>query len=111
MNPAASGNVDLAANAPNMSLMFSAFTPTFGNIMFQITPPQPGDMDNAFPQVPYLSLEALIYQQMASNPMSAPFNTIGGSNTGQQVIGGQITQTDQNQQSRFQQGFQSSAGG
>lgn len=108
MTPQAS--VDLAANAPNMSLMFSSFTPTFGNIMFQITPPMPGNTDAAFPTVPYLSLEALIYQQIGSNPASAPLTLLSGSNTGQQVIGGQITQQDATGTSRFQQGTQSVAG-
>lgn len=100
-----------AANVPNMSLMFGAFTPTFGNIMFQITPPQPGNMDNAFPSIPYLSLEAIIFQSISSNPLSAPYTNLSGSNAGQQVIGGQLTQSDQNQQTRFIQGFQASPGG
>lgn len=96
---------DLYQNAPNESLMFTMYSTTFGNGGFQIMPPSPGEVGDGFPSVPYLSLEALIYQQMSSNPLSSPVYTYSGSNTGQQIIGGQLTQQDANSTSRFFQGF------
>lgn len=76
----------ISANAPNNSLMFTMYTATFGNANFQIVPPNIGEVGEGFPTVPYLSLEALIYNQQASNPNTSPVNTMAGSNTGQQVI-------------------------
>ncbi len=94
-------------NIPNESLMFTAFSPTLGYGAFQVMPPGPGEVGRGFPTIPYLSLEALLYQQMSSNPASSPFNTLSGSNTGQQIIGGQLTQQDSTGTSRYQQGYQS----
>lgn len=108
MVPSNNGDLDLSENAPNMSLMLMAFSTTFGNMAFQITTPQPGDIDDSYPTIPYLSQEAIFYQQMSSNPLSAPQTILGGTNTGQQVIGGQITQVDQNNEARYMQGYQSS---
>lgn len=111
MYPAAEGyQSQTFQNVPNESLMFTMYSTTFGNGGFAIQPPGPGEVGDGFPSVPYLSLEALMYQQMASNPQTAPYTTMSGSNTGQQVIGGQITQQDNTGTSRFQQGFQSTAG-
>jgi len=73
-------------NAPNVSMMFTMFTPTFGNGDFVIQPTNPGELGQGFPTIPYLPLEALIYQQQSSNPNVSPVNTMAGSNTGQQVI-------------------------
>lgn len=99
---------DLYQNAPNESLAFTMYSTTFGNGSFQvIVPPSYGDVSNTYPTVPYQSMEAVFFSQMSSNPMNAPNNTVSGSNTGQQVIGGQITQQDSTGTSRFQQGFQS----
>jgi hypothetical protein len=98
---------ELYQNAPNQSLMYTMYTTTFGNGSFMIQPPQPGKIGNAFPTIPYLSIEALIYQQQASNPSMSPINTMSGSHVGQQVISGQYTMQDQNQTNRYQQGFQS----
>lgn len=107
--------MDISAFAQNVSgasSMENAFSPTFGNLSFQIDPPglQGHDIANNFPYIPYVSVEALFYEQMASNPLFAPHNALGGSNTGQQVLGGQITQQDQNGISRFQQGYQTTVG-
>lgn len=101
---------DLFQNAPNESLMFTMYSTTFGNGSFQVMPPGPGEVGNSYPTVPYTSMEGIFYQQMASNPQSAPYTTTSGSNTGQQVIGGQITQQDQNSTSRYSQGFSSTTG-
>lgn len=95
------------SNTPNLSLMNTMYTTTFGNGGFMITPPSPGEIGQGFPSVPYLALEAIFYQQQASNPASSPVNTLSGSNTGQQVISGQYTMQDNNGTSRYQQGFQS----
>ena len=84
MNP--SFESEITANAPNHSMMYSMYTTTFGNVNFMIQPPSPGEVGRGFPSVPYLSIEALLYYQQASNPSSAPVNTMAGSNTGQQVI-------------------------
>lgn len=77
---------DVNANAPNRSMMFTMYTTTFGSLDFMIQPPSPGEVGSGFPTVPYLSLEALLYNQQASNPNVSPVNTMAGSNTGQQVI-------------------------
>lgn len=77
---------EVTANAPNRSMMYTMYTTTFGNVDFMIQPPTPGDVAEGFPTVPYLSLEALLYNQQASNPNASPVNTMAGSNTGQQVI-------------------------
>lgn len=105
-------NSALDANLGYVNSMSQAFSPTFGNVEFQIDPvgTQGQAVDNNFPYIPYVSLEALLYQQMASNPLSAPYTVMGGSNTGQHVIGGQITQQDQNGTSRYMQGYQSQTG-
>ena len=77
---------NIGANAPNRSMMFTMFTTTFGNFDFVIEPANPGEVGEGFPSIPYLSLEALLYNQQASNPSVSPVNTMAGSNTGQQVI-------------------------
>lgn len=111
MYPQAQGfQSDTFQNAPNESMAFTMYSSTFGNGSFQIAPPSVGEVGDGYPSVPYLSLEALMYSQMSSNPLSSPYTTMSGSNTGQQVIGGQITQQDNTGTSRYQQGFQSTTG-
>jgi hypothetical protein len=95
-------------NMPNMSMMFTMYSTTFGNGAFIIQPPSPGEVGQGFPSVPYLPLEAIFYQQQASNPLSSPVNTLSGSNVGEQVIQGQYTSTDGAGTSRYMQGYQSS---
>lgn len=95
MFPQAQGfQSDVYANTPNLSLMFTMYSSTFGNGDFMIQAPSPGEVGIGFPTIPYLPLEALIYQQQASNPSSAPVNTVSGSNTGQQVISSTQTVND-----------------
>ena len=86
---------DLYDNIPNMALSFTMYTTTFGNGSFVIQPPQPGDLSDQFPTVPYLSLEALLYTQQASNPSVSPTNIATGVATGQQVIAGSQTANDE----------------
>lgn len=106
-NPNGSYESETYQNTPNQSLMYTMYTPTFGNGSFMIQPPSPGEIGQGFPTIPYLPLEAMIYQQQASNPSISPVNTVSGSNTGQQVISGQYTMKDSTQISRYQMGFQS----
>jgi hypothetical protein len=85
---------DLYQNIPSMALAFTMYSTTFGNGAFVVQPASPGEVQSGFPSVPYLPLEAMIYQQQASNPLSAPVNTLSGSNTGQQVISATQTAND-----------------
>ena len=97
---------DVYQNSPNLSLMFTMYSSTFGNGDFVIQAPSPGEVGQGFPNVPYLSLEALIYQQQSSNPQSAPLSTIAGSSGGQQVIASSQTANDSTGTSRFLMGTQ-----
>lgn len=85
---------NIAMNMPNASLMYSTFTPTFGNIMFQIAPSQTGEVNFGFGTIPYLSLEALLYQQQISAQVD-PSHIAAGQNSGQQNVKGSYTVTDQ----------------
>lgn len=87
-------NNETFKNAPNMSLMFTMYSTTFGNGAFQLLPPPTGNMEDGFPSIPYLSLEAIIYQQQSSNPLSAPSTVLAGASAGQQVIGSTQTAND-----------------
>lgn len=84
---------DIAMNMPNASLMYSTFTPTFGNLMFQIQPSQSGEVDDTFGTIPYLSLEGLIYMQQVQAQTSIT-NTTSGQMTNQQNITGALTVSD-----------------
>lgn len=86
-----------------MSLMFSTFTPTFGNILFQIQPSMSGEVSNTFGTIPYLSLESLIYQQQIQ-AQTAPVSILPGQNTGQQNVQGSYTVTDSANNVRVQIG-------
>jgi hypothetical protein len=83
---------DIALNMPNASMMYSTFTPTFGNLMFQIAPSQTGEVNFSFGTIPYLSLEALLYQQQIAAQVD-PTNISAGQHGGQQNISGQYTVT------------------
>jgi hypothetical protein len=95
---------DTASNVPNNSLMYSSFTPIFGNLNFQLAPSMTGEVNFDFGQVPYLSLEALVYmQQMTAS--TQPQNIASGQNTGQQNIQGQYTVTDNSGNQRVLIGY------
>jgi hypothetical protein len=85
---------DMYQNIPNASLAFTMYSTTFGNGSFIIQPPMAGEVNDGFPTVPYLSLESVLFTQQSSNPQSSPVNTIGGGNTGQQVISSTQTAND-----------------
>ena len=109
MQPTAGGsNSTLSQNIPNNSLMYQTFTPTFGNLNFQIMPSQSGEVSNTFATIPYLSLESLVYMQQMS-AQTSPTNIVGGQNTGQQNIQGSYTIQDGNGLPRMTMGYQ--AGG
>lgn len=97
---------EISQNAPNQSLMYQMYTPTFGNGAFMIQPPNPGEIADGFPTIPYLSIEALIYQQQASNPMTSPVYLQSGQHIGQQNIAGSLTSQDSLGTSRYSMGFQ-----
>lgn len=97
-------NATLSQNIDNNSLMYVSFTPTFGNLNFQIMPSQTGNVSNTFGVVPYLSLESLIYQQQM-NARIGPTNINPGQNTGQQNIQGSYTVQDSLNNTRVSIGF------
>lgn len=66
-----------------LDVMYSA---TFGNNSFTINPPKTNNMEDGFPSIPYIPIEAIFYEQAASNPMAAPYTVLGGGGAGQQVI-------------------------
>lgn len=84
---------DIAQNMPNNSLMFQTFTPTFGNIGFQLAPSQTGEVNLSFGSFGYLSLEALVYMQQVQ-AQTNQVNTSGTQVTGQNNVQGTITSTD-----------------
>ena len=83
---------DIAANMPNASMMYSTFTPIFGNLNFQIQPSQTGEINFSFGQIPYIALEGLLYMQQVEGA-TMPQSVLPGQNTGQQNISGQYTVT------------------
>ena len=98
----------VAMNDPSLGY---TSTSIMGNTNFSLMAPQTkGEAQAGFPATSYVSLEAELFFLGMSNPMAAPYTIYGGSNTGQQVIGGQITMTDPTRTSRYQIGFQSVQG-
>lgn len=83
----------LSQNMPNASLMYQTYTPTFGNMMFEIQPSQSGEVSNTFGVIPYLSLESMVYMQQMQ-AQTAPTAILPGQNTGQQNVSGQYTVND-----------------
>lgn len=98
-------NSTLTQNIPNNSLMYSAFTPIFGNMNFNIAPSQTGKISNTYGIVPYMSIEGLVYQQQM-NAQISPTNISSGQNSGQQNIQGSMTVQDSFGNARLQMGFQ-----
>lgn len=114
MNPSLSNNdytSSLYANLPNASLMQAMYSTTFGNMNFSVQGPQEGSISSSFPTVPYLSLEALLYQGQQSNPLTSATNIFTGQTAGQQNIGGQVTMNDSVNQHRYLMGYQQGQSG
>lgn len=85
---------ELSQNVASQALAFTMYTTTFGNGSFLIQPATPGEVQAGFPSVPYLSLEALLYQGQQSNPLVRPNNVLTGATAGTQNISGAQTVTD-----------------
>lgn len=100
---------DAQANIPSQALAFTMYTTTFGNGSFIIQPPMKNDISADFPTIPYLSLEALLYEQQSSNPWSAPLTNYAGSNTGEQVISSVQTANDSTGTARLLTGNQNTS--
>ena len=98
-------NSTLALNAPNQSLLQQAYTPTFGNIAFEIQPSMTGEVSNTFGTVPYFSLEALVYAQQVGAQVS-PNVILPGQNQGQQNVQGAYTITDGIGNTRMVMGYE-----
>jgi len=96
---------DLFQNIPSAALNFAMMSPIFGNGGFVVQPASPGVVQSGFPSVPYMPLEAIIYQQQ-SNTQVTPTSIVGGSNTGQQVINSTQTANDATGTSRVLNGNQ-----
>lgn len=99
---------EMYANVPNQSMMQTMYTTTFGNMSFVVQPPMPGKTGNGFPSVPYISLEALLYQGQASNPQVSPTNVYTGQTSGTQNIAGQQTIKDGNGNTVYVAGYSQS---
>ena len=85
---------EMSQNIPNSSMMMLMYSATFGNMGFTVQPASPGEVQTGFPSVPYLSLEALLYNGQMSNPVVAPTNIQTGSTSGTQNVSGNLTTTD-----------------
>lgn len=94
-----------SVNAPSAALAYTAFSTIFGNYNFVVTPATPGVIDLGFPTIPYLSLEALLFSQAASNPAVSPTSVMSGVNVGQQATAGQTTARDSTGTTRMTTGF------
>lgn len=100
---------DTYQNAPNLSMMFTMYTTTFGNGSFNIqAPPSIDDVQSGFPQVPDLPIEAIFYQQQSSNPNYSATNSVGGNTGGNTNIASQQAMTDQTGVQRVSIGLQPS---
>lgn len=85
---------EVSANVPNASMMMLMYSSTFGNMTFQVMPASPGEIQDGFATVPYLSLEALLYNGQMSNQTVAPRQIQTGSTAGTQNLQGGTTVTD-----------------
>jgi hypothetical protein len=94
----------ISANMPNASMMMLAYSSTFGNINFMIQPSNKGSFQEGFVTIPYLSLEALLYNGQMSNQTVAPRQIQTGSTAGTQNLQGGTTVTDANGNIRVQIG-------
>ncbi len=95
---------EVSANVPNASMMMLMYSSTFGNMSFQVTPSNPGEFQEGFETIPYLSLEALLYNGQMSNQMVAPRQIQTGSTAGTQNLQGGTTITDANGNIRVSMG-------
>lgn len=97
---------NLYMNLPNAALMQTMYSTTFGNASFMVMPAQKTQKSHGFPSIPYISLEALLYQGQSSNPQVSPSNIQTGNTTGIQNLQGAQTQQDATGTARSLSGFQ-----
>jgi hypothetical protein len=98
-------NIISSSSQNDPSIAFAANS-IVGNMQFNIVAPsiKGVKVQNGYPQIPYVGLEWLIYFAQASNPMTNPVFSTGGSNTGEQAVSGQITMSDSAGTTRYSQG-------
>lgn len=94
---------DISQNDPSLSF---AYNPIVGNLNFQVQAPQAKGtkVQPGFPQIPYVGTGWLFYFDQASNPNQNPVLINSGSNTGEHVASGQMTQQDASGITRVSQG-------
>jgi hypothetical protein len=94
-----------AQNAPNLAF---AANPILGNVEFNVQAPQAQGttVQPGYPTFPYIAIESLIFFQMMDNPNQAPYTTLSGGTSGQQVIQGQYTINDSNGNTQMVMGYQ-----
>lgn len=98
-----------AQNAPNLAF---AANPILGNVEFNVQAPQAKGttVQPGYPTFPYISIESLIFFQNMTNPALDTYQILPGSNTGEQVVSGQITMQDSTGVTRYSQGTITGAG-
>ena len=87
---------DMYQNILNMGPAYAMYSTTFGNPNFVIQPATPGEVQGGFPSVAYVGIEAVLWTQMTSNPMTAPQNVMTGATSGTQNLSGTLTLTNSN---------------
>lgn len=94
-----------AQNAPNLSY---TSTPILGNMDFTIQAPQSkySPVQEGFPQVSYVSVEAEIYFANIANGTTTPSTILSGNQNGQSALSGQVIQSDATNTARYSQGTQ-----
>jgi hypothetical protein len=94
---------DVSQNDPSVAFGANAI---MGNTQFQLQAPQSKGtiVQPGMPQIPYVGIEWIFYFTNSSNPNQNPALITSGSNTGEQVTSGQITQSDASGISRVSQG-------
>lgn len=76
------------------SMLPSMYSTTFGNGAFEVRPPKKNRMEDGFPTIPYIPIEAIFYQQQSNTPAVSPQNITTGSTSGILNIRGSQTVTD-----------------
>lgn len=94
--------------ATDMSGLEAMYSTTFGNPNFYIQAPEQrkGEVGEGFPTIPYMPIEAILWQQQTSNPVVGTENVATGSFSGQQNLSGYQSMADATNTSRYLAGFQ-----
>jgi hypothetical protein len=91
-------------NNTSTAALGTMYSTTFGTANFEIRPPKLGNVEDGFPTIPYVPIEAIFFQQQASNPAVATTNVLTGSTAGTQNISGTQTVSDSTGNVRVQIG-------